>query len=135
MTILYTVIGRSKDARILVEVADSDIKGGNMKQIFIQMLEYFRDNPTAIADGDRKSYVQRNTPDQDFFSYFVDACTSAIYTDPCNSTNWSDTKTNNDPESPYLAYEPEEYYIHVYYKDGIFFTCLSDDDDAQDHKV
>lgn len=125
MTIIYTVISRLKDATVLVEVADSDIKGGNLSQIFIRMIEYFRDHNTNIfsENGIRKTFVQRSNDDDDydFLSYFVEACTTTCIT----------TITDNNYKNNQL----DEYYIHIYYYDGILYSCLSDDSDVRDHKV
>lgn len=160
MTILYTIISRLVDATILVEVADNDIKGGNLSQIFIQMLQYFRDhnNATNTTDNhiifnnnERKTFVQRNNTNNntycngseiDILSYFVDACTNVWPTAPTDANNTTATTTNNtsgvvDDTNDYnrLEYEPDEYYIHVYLKDDIFYICLADDPDPRDQKV
>lgn len=121
MTIIYTVIARSKDATVLVEVADIDIKGGNLSQIFVRMLEYFRDHPDSFPEnGIRKTFVQRTHDDMDdFLSFFVEACTSVL----------------NDPVKKNPEYMDGEYYIHVSFHDGVFYSCLADDSDIRDQKV
>jgi Synaptobrevin/Regulated-SNARE-like domain len=126
MTIIYTVIARQKDATVLVEVADSDIKGGNLSQIFIRLVEYFRDHPIT-DNGIWRTFVQRNNESDyvhdDFLSFFVEACTSVL-NDPVKACT---------PDGK--EYIQEEYFIHVYYYDGILFACLADDPESRDQKV
>jgi hypothetical protein len=125
MTILYTVICRIKDVAILVEVCDSDIKG-TFSTIMIELLQHLYKNNTndntIFNDGDCKTFIQQNTEELDFFSHFLEACNNSIYNTTGNDTNDGTNDTEN-------------HYFHLYYKNGIYYCCLSDDSDLRDQKV
>jgi hypothetical protein len=118
--IVYTVICRSKDAAVLVEVS-SEALTGNVPQITMSLMEHLRDHPAAVREGDLKTYVQRNeaaSGDEDYFSQFMQAFTVAI----------------TSAETLDLA-DIEEHYFHLWHAGGVFYCCLSDDGDTKDQKV
>ena len=123
MTIIYAVVCRSKDAAILVEVCDRDVKG-TFGTIMIELLQHLRDHPNAyIQENDCKTFVQRNTNEIDFFSHFLEACSAAA------------AGFGNDDDEEGITAESENHYFHVYFKKGVYYCCLSDDADTGDQKV
>ena len=123
MTIIYAVVCRSKDAAVLVEVCDRDVKG-TFGTIMIELLQHLRDHPnTYIQENDCKTFVQRNTDEIDFFSHFLEACSAAS------------SGFGNDDDEDDIAAETEDHYFHVYFKKGVYYCCLSDDADTGDQKV
>jgi len=127
--IVYAAIARAKDAAILVEVISADIsRGTNVGQVVATMLQHLRDHPELIADGDRRTFVQRNEAETDFFSHFIEACSVAL----------GDTTTSDSGSVGGGAGEREgldEHYFHLYLKDGVYYCCLGDEPDARDQKV
>jgi hypothetical protein len=121
MTIIYAVICRAKDAAILVEVCDRDVKG-TFGTIMIELLQHLRDHPKLFQDGDLKTFIQRNTVELDFFSHFLEACSAA--------TIGNDV----DPDDS-DACDTDNHYFHLYFKTGVYYCCLSDDSDTRDQKV
>lgn len=117
MTIIYAVVCRAKDAAILVEVCDKDVKG-TFGTIMVELLQHLRDHPDFFSDGDLKTFVQRNTMELDFFSHFLEACSAAAL--------------GNDSES---ANDTDNHFFHLYLKNGVYYCCLSDDADTRDQKV
>ena len=115
MTIIYAVICRAKDAAILTEVCDRDVKG-TFGTVMVELLQHLRDHPEFFQDGDLKTFVQRNQAEMDFFSHFLEACNVAL----------------GDEEE---GKGPVENYFHLFFKDGVYFCCLGDDPDPQDQKV
>ena len=110
--IIYAAIGRAKDGAVLVDCCDPWLKG-NANVITASFLEHLRDNPNTLSDGDRRSFVQRNVEDFDFFSSFINsACAVALGDD-----------------------DVEEYFFHIFLKDGVYYTCISDDKDAVDQRA
>ena len=76
-------------------------------------MEHLRDNPTLVAEGDLLTFVQRNTEENvDYFSHFLDACSMALGDDLV-----------------------DENYFHLFLKDGVYYCCISDDEDSRDQKV
>ena len=120
MTIIYAVICRAKDAAILVEVCDRDVKG-TFGTIMIELLQHLRDHPTIFHDGDLKTFIQRNTMELDFFSHFLEACSAVTTMGNDNETTTTD--------------ETDNHFFHLYFKNGIYYCCLSDDADTRDQKV
>lgn len=114
MTIVYAVVCRARDAAVLSEVCDRDVKG-SVGPVMVELLQHLRDNPQFFEDGDRKTFVQRNESEMDFFSHFIEACSAAIGDD--------------------VGEEAVEHYFHLYFKDEVFYCCLSDDPDTADQKV
>jgi len=114
MTIVYAVVCRAKDAAVLAEVCDRDIKG-SVAPVMVELLQHLRDHPTFFNDGDRKTFVQRNESELDFFSHFIEACSAAI------------GEGSED--------EQQEHYFHLFFKDEVFYACLADDPDTRDQKV
>lgn len=114
MTIIYAVICRAKDAAILTEVCDRDIKG-TFGTVMVELLQHLRDHPEFFKDGDLKTFVQRNQAEMDFFSHFLEACSAAL---------------GDDADDGIL-----ENYFHLFFKDGVFYCCLGDDPDTRDQKV
>jgi hypothetical protein len=116
--IVYTVICRSIDASILVEVS-SEALTGNAPQVTTALLEHLRDHPAAMKEGDLKTFVHRNEKDgDDFFSQFMQACTISIMS--AEELDLGDV---------------QEHYFHLWHVDGVFYCCLSDDADSRDQKV
>jgi hypothetical protein len=113
MTIVYVSICRARDAAILCEVTDPQVKGTNVSQVAIQLLEHLRDHPTLMEEGERKTFVHHNAPEVDFLSHFVEACATAM----------------GEEE------ELDEYYFHLFLKDQVYYVCLGDDADVRDQKV
>ena len=114
MTIIYAVICRAKDAAILTEVCDRDVKG-TFGSVMVELLQHLRDHPEFFQDGDLKTFVQRNQAEMDFFSHFLEACSAAI-------------GDEDDTAAP-------ENYFHLFFKDGVFYCCLGDDPETRDQKV
>ena len=124
MTIIYAVVCRSKDAAVLVEVCDRDVKG-TFGTIMIELLQHLRDHPNEyVKENDCKTFVQRNTNEIDFFSHFLEACTAA-----------ASGFGNDDGEDDCIAAESENHFFHIYFKKGVYYCCLSDNADAGDQKV
>jgi hypothetical protein len=124
MTIIYAVVCRSKDAAVLVEVCDRDVKG-TFGTIMIELLQHLRDHPnTYIRENDCKTFVQRNTDEIDFFSHFLEACSAA-------AAGFG----NDDGDDDDIVTDAENHYFHVFFKKGVYYCCLSDDADAGDQKV
>jgi hypothetical protein len=122
MTIIYAVICRAKDAAILVEVCDKDVKG-TFGTIMIELLQHLRDHPTIFQEGDLKTFIQRNSIELDFFSHFLEACSAAA---AFGNDGTTDEEDANDTDS---------HFFHLYFKGGVFYCCLSDDADTRDQKV
>jgi hypothetical protein len=114
MPIIYAVICRAKDAAILSEVCERDVKG-TFGAVWAELLQHLRDHPEFFQDGDLKTFIQRNQAEMDFFSNFLEACSAAL----------SDSEKDSGPEN----------YFHLYFKDGVFYGCLGDDADVRDQKV
>jgi hypothetical protein len=115
MTIAYVNICRARDAAVLCEATNSDLKSTNVAQVTTQLLEHLRDNPGLLEDGDCQTFTQRNQTEKDFFSNFVGACQSAL----------------GDLESAAQC----DHYFHLYLKDQVYYVCLGDDPDMKDQKV
>ena len=125
MTIVYAVVCRSRDAAILCEVS-SEALTGNAPQVTTALLEHLRDNPSALQEGDLKTFVHRNDrdvengdPGDDFFSQFMNACTIAV--------------TTTDSELDIGAVQ--EHYFHLWHQAGVYYCCLSDDPVQRQQKV
>eukprot|EP00934_Nitzschia_sp_Nitz4_P006628 Nitzschia sp. Nitz4//scaffold3_size479765//123077//123949//NITZ4_000053-RA/size479765-processed-gene-0.65-mRNA-1//1//CDS//3329550617//6618//frame0 len=122
MTIVYAVICRSRDAAILVELATEALDGSNAPQVTTALLEHLRDHPAALKEGDLKTFVHRNESGafggDDFFSQFMQACTVNITT-----TDELDLGA------------VQENYFHLWYNEGVFYCCLSDNPDPKEQKV
>ena len=118
--IVYTVICRARDAAILVEQSTEALTG-NAPQVTTALLEHLRDHPAAMNEGDLKTYVHRNEKDgggDDIFSQFFQACTMNIT-----------TADDLDPG------DIQEHYFHLWFHEGVFYCCLSDDADMKQQKV
>ena len=111
--IIYAVIARASDAAVLVDCCDPLLKG-NAPLVTSVLMEHLRDNPSLVDDGDFRTFVQRNTEESvDFFSNFLDAaCAMAMGDDAV-----------------------DENYFHLFLQDGIYYCCISDDEDSRDQKV
>jgi len=122
MTIVYAVICRARDAGVLVECATEALDGSNAPQVTTALLEHLRDHPTAMKEGDLKTFVHRNSAGDwngdDFFSQFMQACTVSITTS--NELELGDVQEN---------------YFHLWYQEGVFYCCLSDNADPKEQKV
>uniref|UniRef100_A0A7R9WY67 V-SNARE coiled-coil homology domain-containing protein n=1 Tax=Craspedostauros australis TaxID=1486917 RepID=A0A7R9WY67_9STRA len=117
--IVYFVICRSQDAAVLVEMATEALRG-NAPQVTTALMEHLRDHPQQAPEGDLKTFVQRNGAEgeDDIFNMFMNACTVAVRT--------SATMDLGDVE---------EHYFHLLHDDGVFYCCLSDDDELRKQKV
>jgi hypothetical protein len=119
--IVYTVICRAKDAAILVEQSTEALTG-NAPQVTTALLEHLRDHPTAMKEGDLKTFVHRNEAEgwdgDDFFSQIMQACTVSI-------------KTTDELDIGAV----QEHFFHLWQQEGVFFCCLSDDPDPRAQKV
>lgn len=111
--IIYAVIARASDAAVLADCCDPLLKG-NAPLVTTVLMEHLRDHPELVQEGDLRTFVQRNTDDSlDFFTNFFDlACSMAMGDD-----------------------EVDENYFHLYLKDGVYYCCISDDEDSRDQKV
>ena len=111
--LIYAVIARASDAAILVDCCDPLLKG-NAPLVTSVLMEHLRDNPTIVEEGDLRTFVQRNAEESlDFFSNFLDAaCSMALGDDAV-----------------------DENYFHLMRKDGVYYCCISDDEDSRDQKV
>jgi hypothetical protein len=122
MTIIYAVICRAKDAAILVEVCDRDVKG-TFGTVMIELLQHLRDHPNLyLRDNDCKTFIQRNAAELDFFSHFLEACSAAAV-------------LGNDDDENEMTNDTDNHYFHVYFKNDVYYCCLSDDSDPGDQKV
>jgi len=111
--IVYAVICRSKDAVVLAEHSSNSLMSGNAPQVTISLMEHLRDNPKLINNGEMKTLVHNNDDQEDdFFSDFLNVC----------------AMTMDFPDI-------DEYYFHLFLKDGVLYCCISDDFDAKDQKV
>ena len=124
MTIIYAVVCRAKDAAVLVEVCDRDVKG-TFGTVMIELLQHLRDHPNVyIQENDCRTFVQRNTDEIDFFSHFLEACSAAAA---------GFGNVDDDGEDDIAA--TDNHYFHVYFKKGVYYCCLSDDAATGDQKV
>lgn len=100
-------------AAVLVDCCDPLLKG-NAPLVTSVLMEHLRDNPTLVEEGDLRTFVQRNADESlDYFSHFLDAaCSMALGDD-----------------------DVDENYFHLYLKGGIYYCCISDDQDSRDQKV
>jgi hypothetical protein len=73
-----------------------------------------------MGEGDLTTFVHRNEKDglEDLFSQFMQSCTISLMT----------------AEELDLG-AVQEHYFHLWYQDGVFYCCLSDDPDPRQHKV
>lgn len=110
--IVYAVIARARDAAALTECTSPDVSG-NIAQVTVALLEHLRDHPGMMMDGERKTFVQRNTPENDFLGHFLESCATMVGDDA----------------------GIEEYYFHLYFLGGVLYCCLGDDPHPTDHKV
>lgn len=115
--IVYASIARIRDGAVLVEVTSADYNKGNAGQVMTTLVQHLKDHPELIEDGQRKTFIQRNEMETDFFSHFIEACAVAI-------------GDNGDEENGL-----EEHYFHLYRKDDVYYCCLGDDPDPRDQKV
>jgi hypothetical protein len=118
--IVYAVICRAKDAAILVEVSSPEL-GGNAPQVTTALLEHLRDHPDQLAEGERKTFLQRNE-ELDLFSMFLESCSAY------GLSTTTETTTNNNNNA-------EEHYFHLYKTAGVIYCCLGDDNDLRTQKV
>ncbi|CAB9524216.1 Vesicle-associated membrane protein 7 [Seminavis robusta] len=118
--IVYAVICRAKDAVVLAEHSTDDLMSGNAPQVTIALLQHLRDHPDMIKDKEMKTFVHSNDQEESDLDAF-----------------WSDFLHVCAMESEEVANDViiMEYYFHLYLKDGIFYTCISDDPDTRDQKV
>ena len=110
--IIYVAVCRAKDAAIMAEFSEG--VQGNAPQVTASLMEHLRDNPEDCNDGERKTFVQRNEADTDFFSNFMENFAVAL----------GDTEGQN-----------EEHYFHLYKMAGIHYCCLADDPDLRNQNV
>jgi hypothetical protein len=113
--IIYASIARASDGAVLVECCDPLLKG-NAALVTSMLMQHFRDHPELVAEGDRRTFIQRNSEAIDsfdfYFSNFIEACSTALGEDLV-----------------------EENYFHFYSKNGVFYGCIGDDPDPKDQKV
>jgi hypothetical protein len=109
--IIYAVIARANDATVFTE-SQQELKG-NAAQVTLSLLEHLRDHPELIQEGERKTIVHCNEIENDFFSHFAEACSAIL----------------NDSDGP------DEYFFHLYLKDGVVYCCLGDDSDGREQTV
>jgi hypothetical protein len=114
MTIVYVNVCRARDAAVLCEATNVELRSTNVAQVTTQLLEHLRDHPGLVKDGDCRTFIQKNQEEKDFFSNFVEACQSAM------------------GES---ASTEEDHFFHLYLKDEVYYVCLGDDPDTRDQKV
>ena len=114
MPVVYVNVSRARDAAVLCEATNSDLRGTNVAQVTTQLLEHLRDHPGLIQDGDCRTFIQRNKKEADFLSNFMEACYSVM--------------------EDFEALE-DDHFFHLYLKDGVYFVCLGDDPDMKDQKV
>jgi len=111
--IVYAVICRAKDATVLAEHSSDSLMSGNGPQVTIALLQHLKDHPDIVKDGELKTFVHNNEEGvEDFFSEFLNVC----------AMNFEDDIL-------------DEYYFHLFLKDGVFYCCISDDPDTRDQKV
>jgi hypothetical protein len=111
MPIIYTCIARAKDATVLAESSAPEL-GGNAPQLTLALLQYIRDHPQVLEEGARKTWSQKNDATADFFTGLFDSLTGG-----------------ND------LLDGTAHFFHLMKKDGIIFSCLSDDSDTREQNV
>ena len=116
--IIYAAVARVRDGTILVEVTSATDFRGNVGQVMATFLAQLKDRPELIGDGERKTFIQRNEVETDFFSHFIEAC----------AVNFN---MGDDGEAGGV----EEHYFHIFRTDEVFYSCLGDDPDPRDQKV
>jgi hypothetical protein len=89
--------------------------GGNAPQVNMALMEYLRDNPTDLPSGEKKTFLQQNEQQETFFWGFLEAC----------GMDQNASSGNSDMR----------HFFHVLHQDGVFYSCLSDDPDLNEHKV
>jgi hypothetical protein len=111
--ILYALIARVKDAAVLIDACSPDVKGGNAPQVTVMLLEYLKENPDSMQDGQYKTLRQVNNQQggEDFLSLFTQACTIALGEDML------------------------EFFFHLYLKDSIIYCALSDDSGIREQQA
>ncbi|GKY97467.1 hypothetical protein MPSEU_000705100 [Mayamaea pseudoterrestris] len=114
MTIVYVNVCRARDAAVLCEATNADLRSTNVAQVTTQLLEHLRDHPGSIQEGECRTFIQRNQKETDFFSNFVESCYSVM----------EDLEALRD-----------DHYFHLFLKDGVYYVCLGDDPDMRDQKV
>ena len=111
--IVYAVICRPKDATVLAEHSSESLMSGNAPQVTIALMEHLRDTPNVLNDGDMKTFVHSNAEaEDDFFQDFMNVCAMQM--------DVSDV---------------DDYYFHLFRKDGVIYCCISHDPDTRDQKV
>lgn len=111
--IVYAVVCRVQDATVLADHSSDSLTSGNCPQVTVALLQHLKDHPDIVKDGELKTFVHNNEEGvEDFFSDFLNVC----------AMNFDDD---------FL----DEYYFHLFLKDGVFYCCISDDPDTRDQKV
>lgn len=116
--IVYASIARVRDGAVLVEVTSTDYNRCNAGFVMTSLIQHLKDHPELLDEGQRKTFIQKNETETDFFSHFIEVCAVAIGDD------------NEDGEN-----EMQEHYFHLTRKDNVFYCCLGDDPDPRDQKV
>lgn len=110
--IIYAAIGRLSDAAMLVDCSDALLKG-NAGVVMTTLFCHLKDHPELLVEGEFQTLIQQNVEEhQDFFSSFVEACSSAMGDDMV-----------------------EQHFFHLYYMKGIIYACIGDDTEIRDQKV
>lgn len=114
--IIYSCICRALDSTVLVESSNPQL-GGNASQVTLALMEALRDAPHFAPEGEPKTFSQRNEEEShDFFADLINSCTGGLYVAMDGAT------TSN-------------HFFHVWLKDGIYYSCLSDDEDYREQQV
>eukprot|EP00527_Entomoneis_sp_CCMP2396_P005506 CAMPEP_0198144094 /NCGR_PEP_ID=MMETSP1443-20131203/12969_1 /TAXON_ID=186043 /ORGANISM="Entomoneis sp., Strain CCMP2396" /LENGTH=270 /DNA_ID=CAMNT_0043807437 /DNA_START=85 /DNA_END=897 /DNA_ORIENTATION=- len=110
--IIYAAIGRLADAAMLVDCCDPLLKG-NAGVVMTTFFCHLKDHPEFLVEGEFQTFTQRNAEENtDFFSHFIEACSTAMGDDIV-----------------------EQHYFHLYYMDGLIYSCIGDDQELRDQKV
>jgi len=111
--IFYSCIARAFDGVVLAESQHPDT-GGNGDQIMRALMDRLVEIPEAIPPSTGKTFSQRNTETGDFFADMLFCTGGYVFMDGDNEI---------------------DHFFHVWYYDGVYYSCISDDDDNRAQQV
>lgn len=124
--LLYSIIARSSDGIVLVEATTAGIEG-NHPQITNQLVQKLVAKPSLVPLGIRKTFannVQVGSSNNNNIGGFDDD-------DIEMKGFWNGFST----EEIYDEREVMEHFFHVQRDESVYFICLSDDRDGQQHRI
>ncbi len=122
--LLYSIIARSSDGIVLVEATTAGVEG-NHPQITNQLVQKLIANPSLIPLGVRKT--------------FVNNVHEGLSRDDTSGNEDGDIEMKGfwngwGAEEIYYEQESLEHFFHVQRDESVYFICLSDDKDGQQHR-